>query len=319
MIHDFEDFCTYVFVIVDDILQRLSPVLKRPGPAPECSDSELLTMALVGECRGWDLETELLSCWHSHRDLFPVIPSQSRFNRRRRYLHQAFNQVRQAVLQAMRIMGSQYVLGRTIHEGLEKGRANNRAGTRWNGKTWESVTNGEGTKTGKGSWQWNSQTDGQAEGGAKWTTLRNGTRTRDGNTVNRTFDRIYFVSGIYPEGALGKTTDQGQCIYVDTPGIHRRGGKALNRYLNRTAQTALALRYYLIGMLCAAVDQPLVFAFYARQDTLRPALVGILGVGIYLLVAMPTHRTLGMVGTGYMSTISSRTIPSAAAAIYCAS
>ena len=39
--------------------------------------------------------------------------------------------VRQAVLQAMRIMGSQYVLGRTIEEGLEKGRVNNRAGTRF--------------------------------------------------------------------------------------------------------------------------------------------------------------------------------------------
>ncbi len=39
--------------------------------------------------------------------------------------------VRQAVLQAMRIMGSQYVLGRTIEEALDKGRANNRAGTRF--------------------------------------------------------------------------------------------------------------------------------------------------------------------------------------------
>jgi GTP-binding protein Era len=33
---------------------------------------------------------------------------------------------------------------------------------------------------------------------------------------------------------------QGQIVYVDTPGIHQRGGKALNRYLNRTAQTMLA-------------------------------------------------------------------------------
>lgn len=31
----------------------------------------------------------------------------------------------------------------------------------------------------------------------------------------------------------------GQIIYVDTPGIHKRGGKAMNRYLNRTAHTAL--------------------------------------------------------------------------------
>ena len=28
-------------------------------------------------------------------------------------------------------------------------------------------------------------------------------------TLNRTFDKIYFVSGIYPEGTLEKTTDQG--------------------------------------------------------------------------------------------------------------
>jgi len=36
-----------------------------------------------------------------------------------------------------------------------------------------------------------------------------------------------------------KTTDQGQILYVDTPGIHQRGGKAMNRYLNRTAKTSL--------------------------------------------------------------------------------
>jgi hypothetical protein len=28
-------------------------------------------------------------------------------------------------------------------------------------------------------------------------------------TLNRTFDKIYFVSGIYPEGAMGKAADQG--------------------------------------------------------------------------------------------------------------
>lgn len=98
MIEDFTDFCLYMYVIVDDFWKEIAPMFKRPGPAPECSDSELLTMVLVGECRGWDLETELLSHWQSHRDLFPVIPSQSRFNRRRRYLYQAFNLVRRAVL-----------------------------------------------------------------------------------------------------------------------------------------------------------------------------------------------------------------------------
>lgn len=101
MIEDFNDFCLYMYVTIDDIWKEIAPKFKRPGPAPECSDSELLTMILVGECRGWDVETELLSQWHDHRDLIPVIPSQSRFNRRRRYLHQAINLIRQAVLRKL--------------------------------------------------------------------------------------------------------------------------------------------------------------------------------------------------------------------------
>ncbi|MCB1790595.1 MAG: GTPase Era [Gammaproteobacteria bacterium] len=32
---------------------------------------------------------------------------------------------------------------------------------------------------------------------------------------------------------------EGQIVFVDTPGIHERGGKAMNQYLNRTAHTAL--------------------------------------------------------------------------------
>jgi putative peptidoglycan lipid II flippase len=53
-----------------------------------------------------------------------------------------------------------------------------------------------------------------------------------------------------------------------------------------TAQTALALRIYLIGLTFAAIDQPLIFAFYARQDTITPAVVGVLGVFIYLAAAL---------------------------------
>jgi hypothetical protein len=99
MINDFDDFCLWMYVIVDDIWQQIAPIFKRPGPAPQCSDSELLTMALIGECRGWEVETEMLSHWQEHRDLFPCILSQSRFNRRRRYLMAAFNLVRRVVLE----------------------------------------------------------------------------------------------------------------------------------------------------------------------------------------------------------------------------
>jgi hypothetical protein len=98
MIENFDDFCLWMDVMVDDIWQQVRPVFKRPGPSGECSDSELLTMALVGECREWATETTLLSQWREHRDLFPHIPSQSRFNRRRRALQDAFKLIRQVGL-----------------------------------------------------------------------------------------------------------------------------------------------------------------------------------------------------------------------------
>ncbi len=36
-----------------------------------------------------------------------------------------------------------------------------------------------------------------------------------------------------------KTSAEGQIIYVDTPGIHRGGKSAINRYMNRTAKSAM--------------------------------------------------------------------------------
>ena len=107
MIDSFDDFCLYMYVIVDDIMQPIAPWLKRRGPTPDCSDSELITMVLVGECRGWDLETDMLSCWGEHDDLFPCIPSQSRFNRRRRNLMWAINLIRQTVLQRLDVSQDQ--------------------------------------------------------------------------------------------------------------------------------------------------------------------------------------------------------------------
>jgi len=98
IIENFADFCLACYVIVDDICHQIRPLLRRPGPEPHCSDSELITIVLVGECKGWDLETDLLSNLKEHQDLFPNIPSQSRFNRRRRRLMNVFNLIRRIVL-----------------------------------------------------------------------------------------------------------------------------------------------------------------------------------------------------------------------------
>ena len=86
MIADFETLCTWMYVIVDEIWQQVAPRFARPGPAPQCSDSELLTLFLVSECLGWDVETEAVRHWHAQRDVFPQLPSQRRAHRRRRSL-----------------------------------------------------------------------------------------------------------------------------------------------------------------------------------------------------------------------------------------
>lgn len=51
-----------------------------------------------------------------------------------------------------------------------------------------------------------------------------------------------------------------------------------------TVQVSRALLFYLPGLPFAAIDLPLVFAFYAQKDTVTPVVVGILGVLVYLAV-----------------------------------
>ena len=70
-----------------------------------------------------------------------------------------------------------------------------------------------------------------------------------------------------------------------------------------TARTAQALRVYLIGLPFAAIDQLLIFAFYARKDTKTPVLVGVLGVFIYLGVALRLIAPLGMIGLVFANSI----------------
>ena len=58
----------------------------------------------------------------------------------------------------------------------------------------------------------------------------------------------------------------------------------------------VALLGYLPGTLFAAYDQVLIFAFYARQNTRTPVLVGLGAIGVYFVVAFALVSTLGMLG-----------------------
>lgn len=57
-----------------------------------------------------------------------------------------------------------------------------------------------------------------------------------------------------------------------------------------------ALLLYLVGLPFVAVDWPLNYAFYARQNTLIPALVGVFSVGVYLVVAYCLGPSLNLAG-----------------------
>ncbi len=53
-----------------------------------------------------------------------------------------------------------------------------------------------------------------------------------------------------------------------------------------TVATAEVLRFSILGLVFAALDQPLIFAFYARKDTWTPALVGMGTVALYIAMAL---------------------------------
>jgi DDE family transposase len=91
-----EDLFVYVYVLVDDaISSRAVAIAPRPGPAPGCTDAELLAIALVRHLLGRRSEAGFLA--EVARDwghLFPVLPHQSEANRRIRWLWGAFEQLR---------------------------------------------------------------------------------------------------------------------------------------------------------------------------------------------------------------------------------
>jgi Transposase DDE domain len=91
-----EDLFVYVYVLIDDAIAcGAIAIPPRPGPAPACSDAELLTIAQVRHLLGRRSEAGFLA--EVARDwahLFPVLPHQSEANRRIRWLWGAFEQFR---------------------------------------------------------------------------------------------------------------------------------------------------------------------------------------------------------------------------------
>ena len=78
-----EDLFVYVYVLIHNlVIARKIAVPARPGPAPACSDAELLAIAVVRHLLGRRSESGFLA--EVARDwghLFPALPHQSEANR----------------------------------------------------------------------------------------------------------------------------------------------------------------------------------------------------------------------------------------------
>ncbi|MGR7023923.1 transposase [Geodermatophilus sp. URMC 62] len=95
-----ENLLVHVYVLVDDAIAAAEVTIPvRPGPAPACSDAELLTIALVRHLLGRRSEAGFLAeVARDFAHLFPRLPHQSEANRRIRWLWAAFEQLRAALV-----------------------------------------------------------------------------------------------------------------------------------------------------------------------------------------------------------------------------
>ncbi|RBP35198.1 IS982 family transposase [Garciella nitratireducens] len=97
-LEDLKDFFTVSFVIIDDIYQAIIPeeIQKRKNINQAIlSDSEIITIALVGELLTIDSENAWFKFVKKNfKSLFPRLCDRSRFNRTRRNLHSVIGEIR---------------------------------------------------------------------------------------------------------------------------------------------------------------------------------------------------------------------------------
>lgn len=95
-----EDLLSISFIVIDDLYQHHFPnaTAERPGVNSKMADSEVITIAWVGEMIGIDSERAWYGFVNKHfAHLFPYLPERSRFNRRRRNLWAISDKLRGAI------------------------------------------------------------------------------------------------------------------------------------------------------------------------------------------------------------------------------
>jgi hypothetical protein len=105
-IENVKDLATTIFVIVDDIYKEVAPPAVKHRKQKETaimSDSEIITISILGELLGHDSENAWVSYVSKNmRDLFPNMCERSRFNRTRRNLMTVIKAIRQRLFVSMK-------------------------------------------------------------------------------------------------------------------------------------------------------------------------------------------------------------------------
>lgn len=98
------DLFIVCYVVISDLYNLFVPksVKDRPGSQPHLSDAEVITIVIVGELFGIDVEIR----WYTlvkqnYLYLFPKLNERSRFNRRRRDLCQVINLLRAKLIEIL--------------------------------------------------------------------------------------------------------------------------------------------------------------------------------------------------------------------------
>ncbi len=86
-----EDFIIQVFCCIDDLLKQIQMIYppRTRGFAPKLSDSEIITMEIIGEYYGIDTDKGIWEYFRRYwQELFPKIGSRSSFARQASNLYQ---------------------------------------------------------------------------------------------------------------------------------------------------------------------------------------------------------------------------------------
>lgn len=84
-----EDFIITIFCIIDDRMKKVvTTKLRMRGRDPTLTDSEVITMEIVGEFLGMDCDKSIWKYFKTHwQGLFPRIPERSNFSKQAANLH----------------------------------------------------------------------------------------------------------------------------------------------------------------------------------------------------------------------------------------